>query len=156
MAELLEEVLILAGKQLQQQSIQIVTDWRDVPRVLAAPGQLTQVFLNLVINAIEVVPANGQLHIAVYPEGDEVAISFTNSGPIIPPEILPHIFEPFFTTRSEGSGLGLWISHSLVQQHGGSLIAENLGSDQGVIFTINLPAAPIIGAEDGKSNFQTK
>lgn len=150
--ELLEEVLILAGKQLQQRGIQIITDWRDVPPVSAAPGQLTQVFLNLVINALEVIPPNGQLHIAVYREGDgEVAISFTNSGPTIPPEILPHIFEPFFTTKPEGSGLGLWVSHSLVQQHGGSLIAENLGSDRGVVFTVNLPAAPVEGVEDGRS-----
>jgi PAS domain S-box-containing protein len=154
--ELLEEVLILAGKQLQQHYIQIITDWRDVPPVLAAPGQLTQVFLNLLINAIEVIPPNGKLHIAVYREGDaEVAISFTNSGPTIPPETLPHIFEPFFTTKPEGSGLGLWVSHSLVQQHGGSLIAENLGSDQGVVFTVNLPAAPREGVEDGRSNAGT-
>ncbi|MBI1882283.1 MAG: PAS domain S-box protein [Chloroflexi bacterium] len=140
--DILEEVLTLAGKQLQRYKIEVIRDWRDVPAVLAAPDQLMQVFLNLVINTIEVVPPNGRLHIAVYPEGDQVAISFTNNGPAIPPEILSHIFEPFFTTKADGSGLGLWVSHNLIQQHGGSLVVENLGSDQGVVFTINLPAAP--------------
>jgi signal transduction histidine kinase len=151
--EIIEEVLMLAGKQLQRDRIEVINDWRDVPPVLGSPDQLIQVFLNLVINAIEIVPPDGQLHIAIYPEGEhQVAISFTNNGPTIPPEVLPHIFEPFYTTKSEGSGLGLWVSHSLIQQHGGSLIAENLGSDQGVVFTINLPAAPTLRLANDGSN----
>jgi PAS domain S-box-containing protein len=139
--ELVEQVLALVGKRLGLSNIQVTTDWRDVPPILAAADQLTQVFLNLVINAIEAIGNNGQINIAIYSEEDKVAISFTNTGPPIPSEILPTIFEPFFTTKPEGSGLGLWVSHNLVQQHGGSLSVENLTDDQGVIFTIKLPVS---------------
>jgi two-component system sporulation sensor kinase A len=144
--ELVQQVLVLAGKELQRNGIEVTTDWQDVPRVLAEPDQVTQIFLNLVINAVESMPGNGQLHVAVYPEGDQVAISFTNSGSAIPREILPRIFEPFFTTKPGGNGLGLWISHSLVQQHGGSLTVENLENDQGVACIVKLPSALLLDA----------
>lgn len=139
--DLLQEVLALTGKQLQQSKIAVTTDFSEVPMVLAVPDQLAQIFLNLVINTIEAVPPEGQLHLSVYPADDQVVISFTNNGPIIPPEALPHIFEPFFTTKSQGSGLGLWVSHNLVQQHGGTLVARNLGAERGVNFIVTLPAA---------------
>jgi signal transduction histidine kinase len=137
--DLLREVLLLVNKYLQQHQIQVTLDFQEVLPILAAPDQLTQVFLNLVINAIEALPEYGQLHLTVYPEQAQVTISFVNNGPIIPPEILPHIFEPFFTTKPQGTGLGLWISHTLIQQHGGTLTVENLEHDSGVAFTINLP-----------------
>ncbi len=140
-ADLVQRVLALTNKKLVHRRIQVSTDLRDVPPVLAVPDHLTQIFMNLVINAIEAMADHGQLHIAIYPEGNEVAISFTNNGPTISSEILSHIFDPFFTTKPEGSGLGLWISHSLVQQHAGSLTVENLGNQQGVIFTVKLPSA---------------
>ncbi|MFN8453413.1 MAG: PAS domain S-box protein [Anaerolineae bacterium] len=149
-ADLLREVLALTGKQLQQSKIKVVTDFREAPMVLAVPDQLIQVFLNLVINAIEVMTQEGQLHLSVYPEEDQVVISFVNSGPIIPPEILPHIFEPFFTTKSQGSGLGLWVSHNLIHQHGGLLTAANLGDEFGVVFTVALPAAAPLELKDEK------
>ena len=135
----MEEVLTLAGKQLQLNSIKVTKDFRQVPVVWGAPDQLLQVFLNIILNAYEVLPPNGQLHIAVFRDSEQITISFTNDGPIIAPETLAHIFEPFFTTKPEGSGLGLWVSHNLIQQHGGMLTAQNLGKTHGVAFTINLP-----------------
>ena len=100
----IQEVLILTRKQLEQNKIDVVLDSQpNIPLVLAAPQQLTQVFLNLIINAIEArTNHNDRLNITIYREDDEVVISFTNTGAAIPPEILPHIFEPFFTTKSEG------------------------------------------------------
>jgi PAS domain S-box-containing protein len=136
---LMEEVLILAGKQLQSNSIKVAKDFRQVPLIWADPDQLMQVFLNIILNTYEVLPANGQLHLAIFREDEQITISFTNNGPIIAPEILPHIFEPFFTTKPEGSGLGLWVSHNLIQQHAGLLTAQNLGKTHGVAFTIILP-----------------
>lgn len=138
--KILEQVLVLAHKQLEHSSIQTITSFQDVPPVLAAPEQLTQVFLNLVINAIEAIEDHGWLHIDVRAEGDRVCISFTNSGPIIPAHLQPFLFEPFFSTKVEGSGIGLWVSHNLILQHSGSLTVENLGQDQGVVFTVSLPA----------------
>lgn len=145
---LVHEVLALTGKQLQQSRITVTTDFGEAPMVLAAPDQLTQVFLNMVINAIEAIPAEGKLHLSVYSKNNQAVISFVNNGPLIPPEVLPHIFEPFFTTKPQGSGLGLWVSYNLIQQHGGSLTATNLGDERGVEFTIILPAATPLDLRD--------
>ncbi len=139
--DLLQHTLTLAGKHIQHSRILVETDFRPVPPVFAAPEQLTQVFLNLALNAIEEMRDGGHLRIVVRAEGKDALVSFSNDGPIIPPDILPHIFEPFFTTKPEGSGLGLSISQSLVQQQGGSITGENTGRTRGVTFTIRLPFA---------------
>jgi signal transduction histidine kinase len=140
-ADLVQQVLKLTNKRLEQTGTEVTSHFEEVPPVLAARNQLAQVFLNLIINATEALEAEGKLQIAVYRVDNEVAVSFTNNGPVIPEEILTYIFEPFFTTKPEGSGLGLWVSHSLVQQHSGSLTVENLGEQRGVVFTVKLPAA---------------
>ncbi len=143
LGDLIEQVLILVRKQLERSKFQVrVNIMPDISPIWASPDQLTQVFLNLIMNAVEATPdGHGQLHIAIYNEyEDTITLSFTSNSQAIPEDILPHIFEPFFTTKPDGSGLGLWVSHSLVQQHGGSLAVENLTSDKGVIFTVKLPA----------------
>jgi PAS domain S-box-containing protein len=144
--DLLHQVLTLTAKRLEQNYIQLTTEVQDdTLSVLVVPDQLIQVFLNLIINTIDAITISdtreGQLNIAIYTEGDHIAISFTNTGSVIPADILPHIFEPFFTTKPEGNGMGLWISHSLVQQCNGTLSVENLSDNRGVIFTVRLPAA---------------
>jgi PAS domain S-box-containing protein len=141
-SDVLREVLILTNKRLQQNRIQVATSLQDVPPVLASPGQLAQVFLNLVMNSIEAMSDGGRLRIHVYPEGDQVAVAFTNSGPPIPPEILPRIFEPFISTKPEGTGLGLWVSNNMVSQQGGMLSVRNLSDERGVTCTVKLPASP--------------
>ena len=142
LARLVVQVLGFAGKQLQQSGIRVTANFQIVSSVLAAPDQIEQVLLNLVINAIESMPSNGRLHVAVFPEGDQVAVSLSSGGPPIPPDILPHLFEAFYTTKADGTGLGLWISQSIVQQHNGTLTAENLEDGQGVVFKVRLPRAP--------------
>ncbi len=148
--DVLREVQILSSKRLQQNHIQVAIDKQHVPPVLASPGQLAQVFLNLVLNATEAMPDGGQLRIHVYPEGNQVAIAFTNSGPPIPPELMSHLFEPFTTTKPEGSGLGLWVSNSLVRQQGGTLSIQNLKNERGVACTVKLPASPSPAPEKAK------
>lgn len=138
--ELIEQVLILIEGQLEHHRVQVVTDFQPVPQLLGASDQLIQVFLNLIHNAIE---ATAQLlHITVRAKEADVIITFTNNGPAISPELLPHLFEPYFTTKPEGNGLGLWISYQLVQQHGGILIVDNLPNHKGVVFTVKLPLKP--------------
>lgn len=141
--DLVQQTLALAGKQLQHSRIRVTTDLPAMLSVFVAPEQMVQVFLNLTINAIEALPHGGQIHIAAYAESDHVIIKFINDGPAIGPDDLPHIFEPFYTTKPEGTGLGLSVSHSLVQQHGGSLTAANLTAEHGVIFTVRLPSAQL-------------
>lgn len=140
--ELIRQVLGLADKQLQQHRMRVVTDFAEVPPILAAPDSLVQVFLNLVINAIESCSnGSGLLHVALKVSHDQVVTSFTTGGPTIPDKDLPYIFDPFFTTKPGGNGLGLWISRNLVEQNQGSLQAKNMPDGQGVVFTAVFPQA---------------
>ncbi len=144
--DLLRDTLKLARKQLQRAQVQVTTDFQPVPAIQAAPEQLSQVFLNLILNSIEAMETHGHLHVATFVQDETATITFTNDGPNIPAPDLPRLFEPFFTTKSEGSGIGLSISQNLVQQHGGTITAENL--PRGVVFTVQLPLARV---EEGEA-----
>jgi PAS domain S-box-containing protein len=140
--DLVQQTLALVGKQLQQARIQVTTDFpADLPPVLAAPDQIVQVLLNLIVNAPDVMPDGGLIHITAHVDRDVMVFTLTNNGPPIPAEHIERIFEPFFTTKPGSTGLGLSISHSIIQQHGGTIGAENLPDGQGVTFTITLPIA---------------
>jgi PAS domain S-box-containing protein len=133
--------LILADKQLQESEIEVGADLPDgLPPVLASPDHLAQVFLNLIINAIEEMPGGGGLHIVARQVDDGLEVSFADEGPGIPPDDLPMIFEPFFTTKEDGSGLGLSVSYSIVEQYGGTISARNR-AEGGAVFTVTLPVA---------------
>jgi PAS domain S-box-containing protein len=141
LSEILQHTVTLAGKHLQHSRVQVVTEWQDLPPVLVAPEQITQVFLNLILNAIEEMREGGRLRIALERSEGQAIVSFINDGPAIPPDVIPHVFEPFFTTKPEGSGLGLSVSQTLVQQNGGSISVKNIGGEKGVEFTVRLPFA---------------
>ena len=148
--EAVQHVLALAGKRLEQSGIEVTTDLDPVPPVPFRPEHLTAIFLNLVVNVIEAMPDtdNGRLHIAVGETEGQVIASFTNNGPAIPDHVLPHIFEPFCTTKPDGNGLGLWISHRLLQG-AGSLTVRNLEDGQGVAFDVRLDTEPSLTAGKG-------
>ena len=145
-AHLLQQALAIS-KPLQHARVQVTTDIpADIPAVLVMPDQIVQVLLNLIINAIEAIPDSGHVHITACVDddhmgGDMVVLTLTNDGPPIPPEHIEHIFDPFFTTKLGGTGLGLFISHNIVEQHGGMISVENLEDNQGVAFGIALPIA---------------
>ena len=163
--ELLDSVLALINKQLQTCQIRVVRDWASaLPRVLAIGNHLKQVYLNLILNAIESMPEGGVLTIRTTMvdqldntgyhsldvvsttgsaghrvSGPSVIVEISDTGQGISPDILPKIFEPFYTTRSTGTGLGLAISYSIVEQHQGELaVSSVLG--QGTTFRLRLPA----------------
>jgi PAS domain S-box-containing protein len=103
---------------------------------------LELVFINLMLNAFQAMPDGGVLTIAVQRHGGEVVIELGDTGPGIPEAHLTKIFDPFFTTRydSRRSGLGLWVSHSIVRQHGGAItVRTTLGV--GTTFIVRIPAA---------------
>jgi len=141
-SDLVRQTVALAGKHLQHAHVQPIADLPPLPPVLVVPEQMTQVFLNLILNAVEAMSSGGHIYITTRTESDQIAVTFRNDGPAIPPEDLPHIFDPFFTTKPGGSGLGLWVCHTLVQQHQGTIVAENLKDGKGVAFTVRLPMAP--------------
>lgn len=140
--QLVQRALALVGGRLHQAHVQVTTDLpADGLMIFAAADQIVQVLLNLILNAIEAMPNGGHLHITSRADGDMVALTLTNDGPAIPPEHLEHLFEPFFTTKPGGTGLGLSLSHSVVEQHGGTIRVNNLEGGRGVAFTITLPSA---------------
>ena len=141
--DVINHVLRLWRKHLEKNRVTVVTDFHSSRPVVAAQNQLHQVFLNLILNAIDAIRATkeeGTITITVQP-GDEqkVEITFANDGAPIEESALPHLFEPFFTTKVDGNGLGLWTSYNIIEQHGGTLSAENWGDGDGAIFSIILP-----------------
>lgn len=136
--EVLHHALALANKELQHSHIRLNLDLPDdLPPVPGSRDHLAQVFLNLIINAIEAMPGGGEFNVSARLAGEQVSLSFSDSGPGIEPKALAMLFEPFHTLKESGTGLGLAISHNIIQQHGGNITAANV--DGGAAFTITLP-----------------
>lgn len=112
----------------------------NLPRVLTDSTQMLQVFLNLLLNAIQAVPPGGEigLRTCVDPVNERLVVAVADTGPGIPPEYLEKIFDPFFSTKPQGTGLGLAISRGIIAAHGGEL-AVQCREGGGTTFTIALP-----------------
>ncbi len=115
----------------------------DLPRTMADPHKIQQVVLNLVINAEQAIldaGDSGSLTVRTVKVGDSIHISVTDDGPGVLEENLPKLFDPFFTTKDigKGTGLGLSICYSILQEHGGTIRAEN-NVEKGATFIVELP-----------------
>jgi two-component system NtrC family sensor kinase len=125
----------------------------DLPPVLIDPGQLQQVVMNLVLNAVDAMEESGDLTVATAADAGrgEVVLRISDTGAGIPPDVMPLIFEPFFTTKKvgQGTGLGLAIVHGIVTRAGGGV--EAASDAAGTTFTVRLPvaAAAAAAAEGG-------
>ncbi len=139
--ELIEDVLMLIAPHMRQKEIvfEFLPD-SDLPSVSGLPDQIRQVALNLFLNAIEVMKPGGRLTVSTrsLPEQNEVLFTVQDTGPGIDSEILPHIFEPFITSKHTGTGLGLTITHDIIEQHHGRMDAKN-DPQGGAVFNIWLP-----------------
>jgi PAS domain S-box-containing protein len=146
---LLDEVLSIYGRTIEEKNVSILRRYGNVEDMRAFPGELRQVFSNLVLNALEAVSVGATVAVRVRrvsgPQDQPgIRIMVADSGTGITPENLPRIFEPFFTTKdSKGTGLGLWVSLGIVQKHGGTLRVRSStqGSNHGTCFTVFLPLA---------------
>ena len=120
--------------------ISIVKDYHLNIPVLCRPGQLNQVFMNIIYNAIQATPDSGTINVNTHKEGDWAVVVVSDTGKGIAPEILGRIFDPFFTTKKvgEGTGLGLSISYGIVKSHGGRIEVKS-EAGKGSTFTIFLP-----------------
>ena len=119
-------------------------DYGDLPPVECDPGQINQVFLNVLANACDAITATGNVWVTTRAEGEHVRVVIRDDGPGIPEELRARIFDPFFTTKDvgAGTGLGLSISHGIVTAHGGRIeVASTPG--EGATFTIVLPASAV-------------
>ncbi|NJN17887.1 MAG: PAS domain-containing protein [Oscillochloris sp.] len=139
---LVERVLMLTGASLSRQHIRVEqTLCDDLPPVLGRADELTQVLLNLVINAAHAMPRGGILRLETSKEAAEplrVLLAVIDNGVGIPQEDQSRIFEPYFTTRNTGSGLGLAVCQRIINAHGGELsVQSSLG--HGSRFTVALP-----------------
>ena len=142
--EIIGVVVALADRQASQNEVSVVTDLApDLPPVLGDKIQLQQVILNLMLNGIEAMSGVNDrsrklLIRSQMQDRDEVRVSVEDSGVGVKAEIMGRLFEPFFTTRSQGIGMGLPISRSIIEAHGGRLWAEST-VNRGSIFQFTLP-----------------
>lgn len=126
-----------------------VTFQREIEPGLRFHGRalaMERVLVNLLVNgarAATTTGSTGDILTQAFNDQDHICISISDSGPGIEPRILPLIFEPGFSTRSQSSGLGLHIVRSIVEDHGGTVVATNRADRPGARFTIRIPARPI-------------
>jgi two-component system NtrC family sensor kinase len=112
----------------------------DLPIIAGDQAQLQQVFLNLISNAIDAIEKNGWIRVKSIRSGKEIMVSVSDNGPGIPEDMQRKVFDPFFTTKStsKGTGLGLWISYSIMEKMGGK-ISLNSGVGEGTTFVVQIP-----------------
>jgi signal transduction histidine kinase len=126
----------------------IVVDVRagEVPPVAASATQLNQVFLNLLVNAMQAIDASrgegGRIVVDAQARGDQVCVEIRDNGCGMPPDVQAQIFDPFFTTKSagDGTGLGLSISHGIILDHGGRIEVDS-APGEGTCFRVVLPVS---------------
>jgi PAS domain S-box-containing protein len=149
--ETIQEVITLLRNELTRNRVNLRTELAaNLPRVQGDPVQLQQVLINLILNAIEAMRLSAEqprkLVIRSAKNSDGVLVQVQDSGPGIEPERAKRIFEPFFTTKTEGIGMGLAISRSIIESHGGQL--SLLSAFQGALFQFILPIDSPINRND--------
>ena len=140
--ELIQEMVVLLRNEASRYSITIHRELADdLPKAMADRVQLQQVLMNLMLNSIEAMKdmgtAGGELTISSSLQDGELLISVSDTGLGLPPGLADQIFDPFFTTKAQGTGMGLTISRSIVESHGGRLSAVT--SESGATFRFTLP-----------------
>jgi signal transduction histidine kinase len=154
--QVLDWVLLLLAEDPEAKRVRVVRSYLPgLPRVNADAKQLGQVFLNLVLNAIQAMPHGGQISLrtglreaeggegeGARGHGDMVEVVVADTGPGIPPHLLDEIFKPFITTKHRGTGLGLAVSRRIVEDHGGRIAAESQPG-HGATFRVCLPVRPL-------------
>jgi signal transduction histidine kinase len=140
-----ENSVLLLRLKLQQLGVKVSIDSPgELPLVQGHPGQIQQVFLNLMMNAVQAMVGGGSLQLRLGvepgPQGEVVTVRIADTGAGIPAEILPKIFESFFTSREDGTGLGLAIVKRILRDHRGDIVVESSGPD-GTTFKFWIPVA---------------
>ena len=148
MNDVVDGIARILETEAKEKGVQITRDFgSDLPKVFIDREQLKQVFMNLILNAIQAMRDGGSIVISTRDNSNSepghsgrfVQVEIRDTGMGIPEENLEHIFDPFFTSKDEGSGLGLSISHQIVQEHGGYIVVQSKVGE-GTSFLINLPA----------------
>src|SRR6266478_5363060 len=140
--QIIHEVTVILHNELTRNRVHLRTELAaNLPRVQGDPVQLQQVLINLIMNAVEAMRLSTEqprkLLIRSAKNSDGILVQVQDSGPGIKPELADGIFEPFFTTKTEGIGMGLAISRSIIESHGGQL--SLVSASQGALFQFILP-----------------
>ncbi|MFH2013326.1 MAG: ATP-binding protein [Pseudomonadota bacterium] len=147
---LLRDVLKLTDLQMVKEKVKVLTDLQpNIPLIIGDDNQLKQVFINIIVNAIHAMPQGGTLTISskldiptssTYSDDRFVDIIISDTGCGIPPKEISKIFDPFFTTKDidKGTGLGLTVSHRIVEDHDGTIDVESI-VNKGTQFTVKIP-----------------
>jgi signal transduction histidine kinase len=145
--DVVENIARILETQAKEKGVGIAREFgENLPKVWIDREQMKQVFMNLILNAIQAMKEGGSINIATRcisrngaePAGEFVQIEIRDTGIGIPEESLQHIFDPFFTSKEEGSGLGLAVSHQIVQEHGGFVTVESTVG-RGTAFFVHVP-----------------
>lgn len=146
LAEILETAVNMTRNEIRHRAT-LVQAIEELPTVLANPGRLAQVFVNLLMNAAQAIPEGHQLdnrvELSATSDGDRVVVSVRDTGEGIPLEIQNRLYDPFFTTKpmGRGTGLGLSITRQIVESVGGQVSVQSVVGE-GTVFRVTLPAAP--------------
>lgn len=134
-ARTLEVTIPLAEKS----QVRLTCDLEDgLPAVLADPERLQQALINLINNAVQASPPQGEVSLSAWRQGEEVVLAVADNGGGVSPAQRQHLFTPFYTTKKEGTGLGLPVVHKVAEAHGGRLeVGDN--HPQGAVFRLVLP-----------------
>ena len=148
--KVIDEILLFMDNEISKNGVRIIKEYQEnLPKILTNPDQMKQVFLNLILNALQAMPEGGSLKISarmVIPtnrqddirESKFVEIRFSDTGYGIPEENLKNLFKPFFSTKEDGTGLGLAIVKQIIKDHNGTIeVVSTL--NQGTTFQIKLP-----------------
>ena len=155
---ILDDIIKLTGKEIRGKAIHLYKNYEKLPPVKGVPGQLQQVFLNILINAIHAVENGGFISVSAWCAQGNIYVEIADNGCGIKQENLSKIFDPFFTTKgawgdgqAKGTGLGLSICYNIIKNHGGEIQVvskENVGSQ----FTVIIPTAEAIPEIKGKTS----
>ncbi|UII34581.1 ATP-binding protein [Fulvivirga ulvae] len=140
----IEATLVILKSGLENR-IEVVRDFGDLPEIECYPGQINQVFMNILSNAIQAIDGPGMIRISTSTEDNHVVVKIEDSGKGISQEHLNKIFDPFFTTKDvgQGTGLGLSISYGIIARHHGKILVKS-HYGEGTTFTIRLPVTPVV------------
>jgi signal transduction histidine kinase len=136
----IESTLLLLQNKLKYQSIEVILSLGNIPQIHCFPGQLNQVFMNLLTNAIDAIGTGGTIFITTAMAGDRLKISIRDSGQGMTEDVKKRIFDPFYTTKEvgKGTGLGLSISYGIIEKHHGTIEVKT-EPGKGTEFIILLP-----------------
>ncbi|MFH0790615.1 MAG: ATP-binding protein [Candidatus Omnitrophota bacterium] len=134
--QVVESVLAIIWNEIKYK-ITVIKDYQAKSNISGDPTQLSQVFLNIILNASQAIAEKGTINLSTYEDEENIYVKISDTGSGIPKEVLPRIFDPFFSTK-KSTGLGLSISYNIIKHHGGDIkIESKIG--EGSTFIIHLP-----------------